>query len=146
MICTIVHQLTRNLTVEQIKEQGFADYYVDHTVGLWPQASSGVPFNAATFQSTGDPIADLTEDLAADGAGRKKQHHCLLEILYRHTIIDYEKEIFQRNFSSMANRIQITCKNNFKNKDSAARQKALTLQWISWIRQKEKKQADLFSL
>lgn len=68
MICTIVHQLTRNLTVEQIKEQGFADYYVDHTTGLWPQAASGVPFNAATFQSTGDPIADLTEDLAADGA------------------------------------------------------------------------------
>ncbi|MDO5145509.1 MAG: manganese catalase family protein [Eubacteriales bacterium] len=69
MICTIVHQLTRNLTVEQIKEQGFADYYVDHTTGLWPQASSGVPFSAATFQSTGDPITDLMEDLAADGAG-----------------------------------------------------------------------------
>ena len=58
MICTIVHQLTRNLTVKQIKEQGFADYYVDHTTGLWPQAASGVPFSAATFQSTGDPIAE----------------------------------------------------------------------------------------
>lgn len=70
MICTIVHQLTRNLTVEQIKEQGFADYYVDHTTGLWPQAASGVPFSAATFQSTGDPIADLMEDLAAEQKAR----------------------------------------------------------------------------
>lgn len=68
MICTIVHQLTRNLTVEQIKEQGFADYYVDHTTGLYPVSASGVPFSAATFQSTGDPITDLMEDMAADGA------------------------------------------------------------------------------
>ena len=68
MICTIVHQLTRNLTVEQIKEQGFADYYGDHTTGLWPQAANGTPFSSATFQSTGDPITDLTEDLAAEGA------------------------------------------------------------------------------
>ena len=43
MVCTIVHQLTRNLTVQQIKEQGFADYYVDHTVGIWPQSAGGVP-------------------------------------------------------------------------------------------------------
>lgn len=70
MICTIVHQLTRNLTVEQIKEQGFADYYVDHTTGLWPQAASGTPFSSATFQSTGDPITDLTEDLAAEQKAR----------------------------------------------------------------------------
>lgn len=68
MVCTIVHQLTRNLTVEQIKEQGFADYYVDHTTGLYPIAASGVPFSAATFQSTGDPITDLHEDMAADAA------------------------------------------------------------------------------
>jgi len=68
MICTIVHQLTRNLTPEQIREQGFADYYVDHTTGIYPVAASGVPFDAATFQSTGDPLSDLNEDLAADGA------------------------------------------------------------------------------
>ena len=77
MICTIVHQLTRNLTVEQIKEQGFADYYVDHTTGLWPQAASGVPFSAATFQSTGDPIADLTEDLAAEQKARSTYDNIL---------------------------------------------------------------------
>lgn len=67
MICAIVHQLTRDLTPEQIKEQGFADYYVDHTVGIWPQSAGGVPFNACEFQSKGDPITDLTEDMAADG-------------------------------------------------------------------------------
>ena len=70
MICTIVHQLTRNLTPEQVVEQGFTDYYVDHTTGLWPQASSGEPFSAATFQSVGDPIADLTEDMAAEQKAR----------------------------------------------------------------------------
>lgn len=68
MICAIVHQLTRDLTPEQIKEQGFADYYVDHTVGIWPQSAGGVPFNACEFQSKGDPITDLTEDMAAEGA------------------------------------------------------------------------------
>ena len=66
MICAIVHQLTKDLTPEQIKEQGFADYYVDHTLALWPQAAAGIPFNACEFQSKGDPITDLTEDLAAE--------------------------------------------------------------------------------
>lgn len=72
MICAIVHQLTRNLTADELQAQGFADYYVDHTIGLWPQAASGVPFSAATFQSTGDPVTDLTEDLAADAAYLQK--------------------------------------------------------------------------
>lgn len=68
MICAIVHQLTKDLTPEQIKEQGFADYYVDHTLGLYPQSAGGTPFTATYFQSKGDPITDLTEDLAADAA------------------------------------------------------------------------------
>lgn len=67
MIATIVHQLTRNMTMEELKASGFDVYYVDHTLGLWPQAASGTPFSAATFQSVGDPITDLTEDMAADG-------------------------------------------------------------------------------
>ena len=67
MVCTIVHQLTRNLTVQQIKEQGFADYYVDHTTGIYPVAASGTPWSADTMQSTGDPITDLMENMAADG-------------------------------------------------------------------------------
>lgn len=74
MICAIVHQLTKDLTPEQIKEQGFADYYVDHTLGLWPQSAGGTPFTATYFQSKGDPITDLTEDLAADTATSQKQH------------------------------------------------------------------------
>ena len=70
MICTIVHQLTRNLTPEQIKEQGFADYYVDHTTGLYPVAASGAPFTASYFQSKGDPITNLVEDMAAEQKAR----------------------------------------------------------------------------
>ena len=70
MICTIVYQLTRNMSMEELKASGFDVYYVDHTAGLWPQAASGVPFSAATFQSTGDPVADLTEDLAAEQKAR----------------------------------------------------------------------------
>lgn len=70
MVCAIVHQLTRNLTPEQIKAQGFSDYYVDHTVGLWPQAAAGIPFSATVFQSKGDPVTDLHEDLAAEMKAR----------------------------------------------------------------------------
>lgn len=70
IVATIVHQLTRNLSMEEIKAGGFEPYYVDHTVGIWPQAASGTPFSALTFQSTGDPITDLTEDLAAEMKAR----------------------------------------------------------------------------
>lgn len=68
MIGTIVYQLTRNLSMEEIEAEGFAPYYVDHTLALWPQAAGGIPFNACEFQSKGDPITDLTEDMAADAA------------------------------------------------------------------------------
>lgn len=68
MIGAIVYQLTRNLTVEQIKAEGFDAYFVDHTLGVYPQSAAGVPFTAAYLQSKGDPITDLTEDMAADGA------------------------------------------------------------------------------
>lgn len=67
MICAIIHQLTRNLTPEQLVESGFDKYYVDHTLALWPQAASGAPWTATYFQSKGDPITDLHEDMAADG-------------------------------------------------------------------------------
>ena len=68
MVGTIVHQLTRNLSEEQIKMAGFDTYFVDHTTGVYPQFASGTPWTAATLQVTGDTIADLPEDLAADGA------------------------------------------------------------------------------
>lgn len=70
MIGTIVHQLTRTLTEEQMRESGFDTYFVDHTAGVYPQAASGAPWSAATIQVTGDPIADLTEDLAAEQKAR----------------------------------------------------------------------------
>lgn len=70
MIATMVHQLTRNLTPEQIEQSGFAPYYVDHTLGVWPQAAGGIPFNACEFQVKGDPICDLTEDMAAEQKAR----------------------------------------------------------------------------
>ena len=70
MIAAIVHQLTRNLTPEQIKESGFDAYFVDHTTGVYPQSASGIPFSASTFQSKGDAITDLFEDLAAEQKAR----------------------------------------------------------------------------
>ena len=70
IVGTLVRQLTRNLTEEQLKAGGFDAYFVDHTVGIYPSSSAGVPFNAAGIQSVGDPIADLTEDLAAEQKAR----------------------------------------------------------------------------
>lgn len=66
MIGAIVHQLTRNISDSQIKDSAFAPYFVDHTAGVYPTAASGMPWNAASMQVKGDPIADLSEDLAAD--------------------------------------------------------------------------------
>lgn len=70
MVCAIIFQLTRNLTPEQAKTAGFDAYYVDHTAALWPAAASGVPFNACEFQSKGDAITDLFEDLSAEQKAR----------------------------------------------------------------------------
>ena len=70
IICAIVHQLTRNLTPEELKASGFDKYYVDHTLALWPQAASGTPWTAAYLQSKGDPITDLHEDMAAEQKAR----------------------------------------------------------------------------
>jgi len=70
MVSTMVHQLTNNLTIEQIKGSGFEPYYVDHTAAIWPQAAGGIPFNACEFQSKGDPITDLVEDMAAEQKAR----------------------------------------------------------------------------
>lgn len=70
MVSAIVAQLTKNLTIKQIKESGFDTYFVDHTVGLWPQAASGAAFTANYFQSKGDAITDLSEDMAAEQKAR----------------------------------------------------------------------------
>lgn len=67
IIGAIVHQLTRNMTPEEVKKAGYDAYFVDHTAGVYPTAASGSPWNAASMAVKGDLIADLTEDLAADG-------------------------------------------------------------------------------
>ena len=77
MVSTMVHQLTRDLTMEEIENSGLGPYYIDHTVGVWPQAAGGVPFNACEFQSKGDPITDLFEDLAAEQKARSTYDNIL---------------------------------------------------------------------
>lgn len=70
MISAILYQLTRNLTIDEIKKGGFDTYFVDHTTGIYPVAASGMPFTATYFQSKGDIITDLNEDLAAEQKAR----------------------------------------------------------------------------
>ncbi len=70
MIGAIVHQLTRNLKEKDIENTPLAAYFVDHTTGVYPTAASGFPWNAASMQVKGDPMADLTEDLAAEQKAR----------------------------------------------------------------------------
>ena len=73
IIAVIIHQLTRNLTPEEIKASGMDKYFVDHTLGVYPASASGVPFTAAYIGVKGDPVADLVEDLALDAAIPQKQ-------------------------------------------------------------------------
>ena len=77
MVATIVHQLTRNLSMEEIESSGFAPYYTDHTLGVWPQAAGGIPFNACEFQVKGDVITDLVEDMAAEQKARSTYDNLL---------------------------------------------------------------------
>ena len=73
MVAALVHQLTRNLKDAQIENSNFAPYFVDHTAGVFPTSASGNPWNANSIAVKGDPIADLTEDLAADGTTVQEQ-------------------------------------------------------------------------
>lgn len=70
MVGSIVHQLTRNLSPDEIKKQGFDAFFVDHTAGIYPADSAGNPFSASVMQSTGDVITDLSEDMAAEQKAR----------------------------------------------------------------------------
>ena len=70
MVSAILYQLTRNLSMDEIKAGGFDTYFVDHTTGIYPQAASGYPFSTSELASTGDPLADLHEDLAAEQKAR----------------------------------------------------------------------------
>ena len=77
IVSTIVHQLTKDLSMEEIENSGLGPYYIDHTVGIWPQAAGGVPFNACEFQSKGDIITDLHEDMAAEQKARSTYDNIL---------------------------------------------------------------------
>ena len=70
MIGTLVYQLTRNLSIDDIKRGGFDAYFVDHTTGVYPQSAGGVPWSAMTMQSKGDVITDLHENMAAEQKAR----------------------------------------------------------------------------
>ena len=70
MVGTLVHQLTKGISCEEVKKSGFSDYFVDHGTAVYPVSASGVPWTASYIQSSGDVIADLTENLAAEQKAR----------------------------------------------------------------------------
>ncbi|MDD6825369.1 MAG: manganese catalase family protein [Oscillospiraceae bacterium] len=77
MISAMLYQLTKDLSIDEIKKAGFDKYFVDHTLGIYPQSAAGVPFTAAYFQSKGDPITDLTENMAAEQKARSTYDNIL---------------------------------------------------------------------
>ena len=77
MVGAIVYQLTRGINVQMVKDSGFADYFMNHTTGVYPANTNGVPFTAAYIAVSGDPLADLAEDMAADATISYAQHHVL---------------------------------------------------------------------
>ena len=102
MICAMVHQLTRNLTPEEIKKSGFDKYFVDHTAAVYPIAASALPWRAEYIQAKGDVIADLHEDLAAEQKARVTYDNLLrliddpdirepLKFLRQREIIHYQR-------------------------------------------------------
>lgn len=95
MIGTIVMQLTKDLTADQIIREGFDTYFVDHTVGVYPQAAAGVPYTAAFMQSKGDPITDLCEDMAAEQKARTTYDN-ILKLVDNPDVIEPIKFLRQR--------------------------------------------------
>jgi spore coat protein JC len=95
MVSAIVHQLTKDLTPEQIVEGGFEKYYVDHTLGLWPQSAGGIAFTSTFFQSKGDPITDLVEDMAAEQKARTTYDN-ILRLVHDHDVCDPIKFLRER--------------------------------------------------
>lgn len=111
MVSAVLYQLTRNLTPKQIRDSGFDAYFVDHTTGIYPQAASGTPFSAETLSVSGDPIADLNEDLAAEQKARLTYDNILrltddpdvrdvIKFLREREIVHYQR------FGECLNRVQ----------------------------------------
>lgn len=110
MVSAMVHQLTKNLSMEEIEASGFDKYYVDHTVGLWPQAAGGVPFNACVFQSKGDVITDLFEDMAAEQKARTTYDN-ILRLVHDNDICEPIRFLRQReivHFQRFGEALRIT--------------------------------------
>ena len=95
MVATIVRQLTQGLTAEELEAAGFGPYYIDHTAGIWPQSAGGVPFQATEFQSKGDPITDLFEDMAAEQKARTTYDN-ILRLVKDQEVADPIKFLRQR--------------------------------------------------
>lgn len=95
MVGTIIRQLTKGLSAKELEEAGLADYYVDHTGALWPQAAGGIPFNACEFQSKGDAITDLVEDMAAEQKARTTYDN-ILRLVKDHEVADPIKFLRER--------------------------------------------------
>lgn len=87
IVGAIVHQLTRNLTPQEIIDGGFQNYYVDHTLGVWPMAAGGIPYTSISFASKGDPITDLVEDMAAEQKARTTYDN-ILRLVNDHDVCD----------------------------------------------------------
>ncbi len=95
IISAIIYQLTKDLSMEEIQASGFDKYYVDHTLALWPQAAGGIAFTSTFFQSKGDPITDLTEDLAAEQKARTTYDN-ILRTIHDPEIVDPIRFLRQR--------------------------------------------------
>lgn len=95
MVAAIVRQLTKGLTAEELEAAGFGPYYIDHTAGIWPQSAGGIPFNANQFQSKGDPITDLFEDMAAEQKARTTYDN-ILRLVKDQEVADPIKFLRQR--------------------------------------------------
>ena len=97
MIGTLVYQLTRNLSCEDLKKGGFDAYFVDHTTGIYPSSAAGVPFTAAYLQSKGDVITDLHENMAAEqiikgsGKGKEKKQYVMDFLLSKGITFDTDE-------------------------------------------------------
>lgn len=77
MVCTMIHQLMKDATIKEIEEAGLASMYTEHGKGIYPTDSNGVPFTVSVFNSVGDPLADLVEDMAAEEKARVTYEHLI---------------------------------------------------------------------
>ncbi len=98
MVAAIIRQLTKGCSAEELKESGLGEYYIDHTGAVWPQSSGGIPFTANQFQSKGDPITDLFEDMAAEQKARTTYDN-ILRLVKDYEVADPIKFLRQREIN-----------------------------------------------